>query len=102
MTAYRSDIRRAQRRRNQLTADLVGRLRDGDEVEPCVLYLRPFAVTNRLPASYQSLLHRKAPVHLDLEILLERSLRNQRSFVALGRGAEMGEGAARVTTGDDN
>jgi hypothetical protein len=100
--AYRSDIRRGQRRRNQLTADLVGRLRDGDEVEPCVLYLRPFAVTNRLPASYQSRLRRKAPVHLDLEILLERSLRNQRSFVALGRSAEMGEGAARVTTGDDD
>ena len=102
--AFRSDVRRAQRRREAHAAALVRAVVEGRKVGSYALYLRPFISTNRLmahalPADIGA---GQVPVHLDVETVLTRSLRDTVPLVGLGRTGELDEGVARVVTTDDD
>jgi hypothetical protein len=103
--AVRADARRNQRRRDVFATRILAAVRDSAAaVAPFALYLRPFASTDRLPA--QPIPSELAgagdfPVHLDVESLLARALRKECPLVALGREAEMQEGAGRAAVADE-
>jgi hypothetical protein len=102
--AYRADGRRAQTRRDVAATQLAHALAQGaSDADRYALYLRPFAITDRLAA--QSLgtgaeTPNEVPVHVDLESLLARVLRKECPLIALGREGEMQEGAGRITLPD--
>jgi len=102
--AFRADVRRAQRRRESQAAAIKQSVVEGRQVGPYTLYLRPFISTDRLmtqaiPANVGSA--DQVPVHLDLETVLTRSLRDTAPLIGLGRAEEVQEGVARIVTPDD-
>jgi hypothetical protein len=99
--AFRGDVRRAQRRRDAHAAAIVEAILSGRRVEPYSLYLRPFVSTDRLMAqAFRSGM--TVPVHLDVETVLARSLRDRAPLIGLGQPGEMDEGIARVMTPEDH
>ena len=102
--AFRADVRRAQRRRESQAAAIKQDVVDGKPVGPYTLYLRPFISTDRLmtqalPATVGAA--DQLPVHLDLETVLTRSLRDTAPLIGLGHAEEVDEGVARIVTPDD-
>jgi hypothetical protein len=102
--AFRADVRRAQRRRESQAAAIKQDVVDGKPVGPHTLYLRPFISTDRLmtqalPTAVGAA--DQVPVHLDLETVLTRSLRDTAPLIGLGRAEEVDEGVARIVTSDD-
>jgi len=103
--AVRADARRAQRRRDQVAAQIVQTVNERDAGVPkFALFLRPFQSTDHLPA--QPLPPslggggESFPTHLDVESLLARALRKECPLIALGREGEMQEGAGRATVSE--
>lgn len=98
--AFRNDVRRAQRELDLRASELVGWVKDGRPVEPFALYLRPFVTTERLVAQPVADFGSgdDFPVHLDVETLLARALRQDLDLVGLGRPGEIEVGAGRVVS----
>jgi hypothetical protein len=103
--AYRDDVRQAQRLRGAEATRLTGRVLAGEHVEPFVLYLRPFATANRLPAlpwpRHNEVLGGTS-VHLDVETLLARAFRDTMPVIALGPGDEMLDSSGRAVVTNEN
>lgn len=92
-----------QRARDEVAAALARQLGAGvsaDDIPPFCLYLRPFEVTNRLPALVSDAGGVEKGESVDFESLLADSLAPQYRLIALGQPGEI-HGAGRVLTSGD-